>query len=353
MKKQLWGFIALLVFASAETNYVDQAMDALKEITTEQIEEIEQTANNTNSKNTKNIKGFVLSTQIKSFSDISSSTDMEIEKMKEDVRLLIRQVALDIEMHKGEKSGALSLDKYGNVHYQEDPSLAESINKKRKQFLEANLKNNVSMRSAYIALSLLGNINNEIIEQAKAAKNRKVKEKLYMKQAIFVYEISDIVLELLNKLTLDGKNSIEKMHQEAKAEVDKTLRDIEEQKKEARQLFKDGEITAKALDKELDDSMKLSNANIQSLDKWKDILDKIGSQDEFIKKVKAKKKIIRYKQNKAKNQINTLRGIKKSQSIEESIGMIDNLIGTVEDLDLLVLNEEVVNELLGNGDIDE
>ena len=136
-------------------------------------------------------------------------------------------------------------------------------------------------------------------------------------------------------------------------DVDVLVAAIEDQKKEARELFKDGEISASALDKELDDSDKLSTANIKSLDKWKDILDKIGSQDEFIKNVKGKKKIIKYKQKKAKIQISTLKGIKNSQSIEESIGMIDNLIGSVEDLDLLVLNEDVVNELLGIGDINE
>jgi len=347
MKKQLIGLLVLMTFASAETNYVDQAMDALKEISTEQVEKIETTANSTNSKDTENLKGFVLSTQITTFSDIPKSIDAEIKQIKEETRLLIRQVALDIEMHKGNKSGSLSLDEKGNVHYEADPNLPDDLNKKRKEFLEANLKNNVSMRSAYLALSLLGSINNEIIIQAKAAKGRKAKEKLYMKQAIYVYEISDIVLSLLNELTLDGKNSIHTLHKEAEARVNKNLKNIAIQKKKVKQLNAKGLISANELDKELDGLNNIEQANKSSLNMWDGILKTIDGQESYLNELKNKREVIEYKQAKAKIQIETLRDIRGAAALKNSIGAIDDLVSSVEQLDLLILDEHVVTELLG------
>jgi hypothetical protein len=350
MKKQLWGFIALLTFASAETDYVNQAMDALKEISTEQLGKIETTANSTNSNNEENLKGFVLSTQIKTFSDIPKNIDMEIAEIKKETRLLIRQIALDIEMNDGNKSGALSLDEKGNVHYTPNPNLPDELNRKRKALLEGQVKNNVSIRSAYYALKLLGNINNEIIVQAKEAKGRKAKEKMYMKQAVYVYEISDIVLTLLNELTLEGKNSIVKLHEEAKAKVDKNFKNIEIQREKAKHLADKNLISPLALSKELDGLMYIEKANQRMINTWDGLLTRVGNQEKQLNDLKAKRELIEYKQSKAKIQIETLRDLRSLAELKDSIGAIDDLVSTVDELDLLILDDQVVAQLLGDYD---
>ena len=174
MKKIILGMTVCLSLLSAETAYIDKAMDALKEITTEQVDKIETTANSTDSKNEENLKGFVLSAQIKNFSDIPKNTDQEIVQLKEETKLLIRQVALDIEMSKDNKSGALSLDDKGNLRYEPNPDLPDDLNQKKKALLEGNMKNNVSVRSASLALNLLASVNNQIIEQASALRKKVV-----------------------------------------------------------------------------------------------------------------------------------------------------------------------------------
>lgn len=347
MRKLILSMAVCATLLSAETAYVDKAMEALKEITTGQVDKIETTANSTGSKNEMNMKGFVLSTQIKTFSDIPHNTDKEIEQIKEDTQLLIRQVALDIEMNKENKSGQLSLDDKGNLHYAPNPELPDDLNEKRKTLLEGNMKNNVSIRSASLALNLLASVNNEIILQAKNAKGRKEKQALYMKQAIYVYEMSDIVLTLLNELTLDGKNSIQTLYTEAQNRVSRSLKNVAKQKKDAETLKNKGVITSAELERELDGLTYIEKANERSLDAWQGILEKVGSQEEYLKNLKLKKEFIAYKQNRAKLQIETLRDLRGVASLRDSIGAIDDLVAAVDQLDLLVLDDNAVTALLG------
>ena len=347
MKRLIISAFLIATFINAETVYEEKARMALQNIATEQISKIEITANTTSSRNEKNLKGFVLSTQIRTFSDIPKNIDSDINSIKKNTRLLIRQIATDIEMHNNNNSGALTLDERGNVQYTSNPNLPDDLNKKREELLEANLKNNVSIRSAYLAISLLGGINNEIITKAKEAKGRKEKEKLYMKQAVFVYEISDIVLSLLNELTLDGKNSIVKLHKEAQTRVATNLKNIDTQKEKARKLTTKGIISQGDLDKELDALSLMGKASERSLDAWKGILSKIGSQEQYLENLKQKKELIAYKQSKAKLQIETLRDLRGVASLRDSIGAIDDLVGAVDQLDLLVLDDQAVTELLG------
>ncbi len=347
MIRIILSIVMCISWMNAETVYVDKAMEALKEIATQQVDKIEMTANNTHSKNEKNLKGFVLSTQIKTFSDIPKNIEYEVSSMKEETRLLIRQIALDIEAQKENKSGALTLDEEGHLHYEPNPNLPDDLNKKRKELLEADLKNSISVRSAYLALNLLASVNNEIIVQAKEARGRKAKEQLYMKQAIYVYEISDIVLSLLNELTLDGTNSIQRLHREAQERVHTNIKNIAKQKKKAKILNTKGVITDLELDKELSGLTLIAEASKRSLHSWKGILGKIGSQEQYLANLKLKKEFIAYKQSKAKIQIETLRDLRGVATLRDSIGAIDDLVSTVDQLDLLVLDDQVVTELLG------
>ncbi|MCI5137211.1 MAG: formylglycine-generating enzyme family protein, partial [Candidatus Electrothrix sp. AR1] len=134
-------------------SYEQSARQALERIIREQIEKISDIANSIDSSDENNIKGYVLSTQISTFSDIPENIDNEIKKIKEQVQLLIRTVAVDIEVNRG-KSGILSIDENGKVQYEPNLSLPEELNKKRESFLKAKLKNNVSIRSTAMAIQL-------------------------------------------------------------------------------------------------------------------------------------------------------------------------------------------------------
>jgi len=93
--------------------------------------------------------------------------------------------------------------------------------------------------------------------------------------------------------------------------------------------------------------MLIEEASKRSLHSWKGIFGKIGSQEQYLTSLKLKKEFIAYKQNKAKIQIETLRDLRGVATLRDSIGAIDDLVSTVDQLDLLVLDDHVVTELLG------
>ncbi len=327
--------------------------DRVKRIIMPQLDKIRMLSNTTPSSNEKNLKTFVLSTQIKNFDDIAVGIDADIKQVKEQVKLLIGKIALDIETHGENKIGSLEVNDQGAVYYIPNPSLPSKLNQKRKELLAAGLKNRVTVRSAYLALDLLSKVNNEIIKQAKAAKGRKEKETLYIKQAAYVYELSGIVISLLDELNLDGTTTIYGLRDEATLRVKTSLRNIKTQEKRAKALKEKKLISNKELKEELKSLTLISKANTRSLQGWDSLFDKIESQEQFLKQLKSKRDLIIYKQEKAKIQLETLRDLKGVAMLRGSIGSIDNLVGMVDSLNLLILDEQTVTELLGGFEADE
>jgi hypothetical protein len=346
MKKLIILIACLAILNGEESDYEKKARNALQKITTEQIENIKKQANSTNSGNEKNIKGFVLSSNIRDFKDISKNINRNINQIKRNIRSLIKAIALDIEINKG-SSGSLSLDKDGNIKYKPSKNLPEKLDTKRKILLESNLDNSVSIKSASLAFQLLVSINDDLKQQARKATNRKTKENFYMTQAIYIYEMADILLELLDGLALDGKNSILTLYQDAKLRVNTSISNIEKQKEKAKKLKEKKLISTQALKQELSDLDLIKKANERSLDTWKSIINKIGNQENFLNKLKAQKDLIIYKRDKAKLQIETLRDLASVAELKDSIGSLDDIVASVAKLDLLILDEKTVSSLLG------
>lgn len=363
MKKVIVGlFLTLLFGASAamandnnrtKGNWLQSFQKQeplLKKIISQQIAKINEKANNTNSKNEKNLKGFVLSTDIASFSDINPSIDLDIKTTKKEVAELIRLVATDIELNQKQYEGILTLKENGEVVYTPTKNLPEQLEKKREKLLEANMKNGVTVKSAVIALKMLSTINNGIIEKAKEASDRSMKQKLYMKQAIYVYEMSDIVLNLLDRLTLDGTKTINELFTDAKKREANRRIEVEKSIKEAQALRAQGLISQEKLDKEIESLKLIEKASEMSLHAWDDVFKIMGNEEKFLENLKKKKALVAYKQGKAKLQIETLRDIQSVSALKSMIGSIDELVDNIDQLDLLVLDEKTVAQLLGVGE---
>jgi len=346
MKKIL--IIAILCsFSFLVANETDKKLEeSLKKIANSQIIKISDKANNTKSENEKNIKGFVLSTNIKTFSDISKDVDTEIANMKEQLEILIKQVAQDIEIHNG-VSGTLTLHSDGRIEYIPNKDLPKALNDKREKLLKSNLENSVSIRSASLAFSLLADINKEIKKNALKATTRKDKEGFYMKQAIFVYEMTDIVINLLDKLTLSGKENIETIYKDSKVKLKARISQIEKQQSKTKELVKSGDIPKSQLKPSLKRLDAMINAQSRVLTTWEDVMKKVGKQDQYLKKLKSKNKLLHYYKDNAKLQIETLRDFRALANLQDAIGSLDDLIDTVSSLDLLVLDDKTVSQLLG------
>lgn len=329
------------------SSYELKAREALESIVKDQVVRIEEKTNSTGSANEENIKGFVLSTHIRSFEDIPVSIDREIQKIKNETRLLIRHIATDIELNGRNTSGSLIVDDKGNINYQPNSKLPEKLNKKREKLLKAGLKNSVSVRSAAMAFQLLANVNKALIIRGNEAKNRRDKEKSFIAQAIFVYEMSDIVLDLVDNLSLGGSSTIKNLHKQAEGRVDKRYDDIESLKSNAKKLFDRKDLTKEQLDNEISAFEYMQKANKKSMKSWAELVNIMNSQQDFLDKIKTKKELIRYKREKARVQLETLRDLRQLAELRDAIGPLDDLLASVGSLDLLVLDEHTVSVLLG------
>ncbi|GEM_PF-1705271 len=318
----------------------------LEKIVKNQIEDLKEKTNTTPSANKDNIKGFVLSTHLRSFKDIPANINAEIEGIRTEIRALIRVVAQDIEL-RGNSSGALRMDERGRIHYQESPNLPKELDDRREALLRANLQNNVSVRSAQLAIRLLSDFNNTFQTQAQAAKTRQDKERIYMAQAIYVYEIADIVVNLFDTLKLEGKDEILKLHQEAQQNVATRQQNITAQTAKIKQLEQKGLMKPDQARKEEQALALMGQANQKSLEAWGDVLQKLDSMGDFLDNVQQKKELLEYKRDTAKLQIETLRDMRGVAELRDTIGAMDDLALAVADLNLLHLDDNTVRELLG------
>lgn len=326
--------------------YEQKARKALESIVKEQVGKIQKTANSTGSSHENNIKGYVLSSHIRKFSDIPKNINSEIIQLREQVQLLIRRVAIDIEITGG-SSGALSLGDNGEIIYKPTQGLPKSLNEKRKQLLNAHLQNSVSVRSAAMAIQILSMINEELKAEAGKAHTRQQQERIYMMQAIFVYEMSDITLEFLESLALEGKETINELYQDAQKRVNNRLSDIDGQIAKAEQLKSKGLLSDTQVEEEKDTYNLMRKANEQSLEAWKDLISMVDKQQDFLNNLKDKASLIAYKRDKAKVQIETLRDLRQVAELKDTIGSLDDIVDSVASLDLLILDESTVRNLLG------
>ncbi len=329
---------------------IDPKMEEVKGIISKRIMNMSKAVNNTKSNDRRNLRGFVLSSQIETFSDVPKKIDQDIKRMKQEIKLLISKIALDIEAHGENKIGSIEVTKDGKVFYITDPNLNKVRNDDIKNFTTSSLKNRVSVRSAYLAIQLLTEVNNEIIIAAQATDNRKEKEELYLRQAIFVYEMADIVSDLLTRITLDGSSALHKLHSEAKIRVETALENVRVRKVEVTGLYEKKLISKKELDREIKSLDMMIQANKASLGVWGKVIKTIGNQASFIEKLKAKLDLVNYKKNKAKLQIETLRDLRGIAVLKDSIGIIYDMVDNIEQLKIMDLDEQTVAILLGGGD---
>ncbi len=323
----------------------ESADEAMKRISTEQLEKIREKTNTTKSNHEHNMEGFVLSTHIQSFSDIGKDIDIEVKYMKNQIQQLIKSMATDIEINKG-KSGVLTYEQ-GEIHYVPNPKLPQMLNDKREKLAKANVQNNVSIRSASMAFKLLSSINEELKKEAHNTKDRESMEAVYMKQAIFVYEMSDIVINLLDTLTLSGKENLETIYAETKAKAKKRVALIEKQKTEKKALADLGDISASQLASSLKGLDAMIQAQDTMLKSWDETMKKLGKKGEYLQNLKNKKRLLISHRETAKIQIETLRDFRTLVGIKDSIGSLDDLIDSVSNLDLLILDDKAVSKLLG------
>jgi hypothetical protein len=326
----------------------DKYAEGLRTVVRETLAELHDKANSTDSPDRRNIKGFVLSTEVNTFRDIPANIDQDIQALRESIRALIYKVATDIELTGS--SGRVSITSGGMINYEDLP--ADAV-KEIERLMDAKTKNNVSVRSINLAIQTLADINKQLMTEAEKAVDVKQKRKLYITQAAFVYEMSDIVVDILKNVSLEGKAELEKIATENQQRINERMQTIDNSIDKVKQAQSQGAISAETAGKQEHSYNLMREANKQTLQAWQDFVQKISQQDNALQNIKVKHVAIELIRDNAKMQLDTLRDIAVVGEFHSLLGNIDELMATIEGLELLELTPETVRTLLFGNPVHE
>lgn len=350
IKKVLFLIVIAFGIFSINFSYADSSggyakelknkLDDAEKVAREEFNKLHDTVNSTKSPDERNVKGFVLSTEVLTFKDIPENVDKEISIIRDRIRQLIFHVATDIETTGS--TGSVNISQGGSIDY----DLPADARRRYENIMEAKVKNNVSVMAVKVSFELLSAVNKSLISEAKKENNVSVKRKAYITQAAFVYEMSDIVLDILDKIELEGKPSLKTLKAEQdtklkarKAKLEKSLQKVESSFKAG----KVGEKPFKSLEKSYGNLLKVTEAQLEG---WEDLMGKVGKQDNWLNDIKNKKDLVEFKRDLAKHQLDTLRDMYVLENAMSIIGNMDELVEIIENIELLELDEKTVQKLL-------
>lgn len=321
--------------------YEDKLRQDAQKVVREQLQALHDKTNTTDSPDKRNIKGFVLSTEVRSFREVPESIDQEIQAMRLSIRDLIFRVATDIEQNGS--SGKFSISDDGAISYEELPEDAVT---EYKRLMEAKQQNNVAVRSVQLAIQMLSNINKSLMDEAIKQVKIPKKRKLYIMQAALVYEMSVIVSDFLDKIELDGKEELLKISKEHQNIINQRISNIEELVQRSSEAKEKGIIKPETAEAQTRSSTLMIEANKQTLQAWQGVTQQVSKQDNALQDIKSKKEAIDIIKDSAKVQLDTLRDIAIVGELQSFIDDTNSLITAIEGLELLELTPETVKTLL-------
>ena len=202
------------------------------------------------------------------------------------------------------------------------------------------------MRSLNLAIKMLTDLNQQLINAAEKETEIDRRNNLYITQAAYVFEMADIVLEVVDKVNLEGKATIEALHQDYKNKVQQRQQEIDKELADINQSAQSGSISTDYAQKLNTSYAHMKKANQIGLQAWTKVMGKIQQQDNWLNKMKAMRDTIRFKRNEAKFQLATLRDLGVLRGVNKIVDNMDQLVTTVGSMELLVLDEGTVRCLI-------
>jgi hypothetical protein len=334
-----------------QVNYLEKAKTAMRKIVKEQLERIEQLCDSNGSAGSEALqKGYILSTDILGLDTASDAVKQAIRNHERNSSELIALIALDTEIHDHFRT-AFRMDKTRKAVYIPLKNLTLEQNAKREALMRAILQNNVSVKTVYLAVGLLGEINKELADEAQHASMRSEKLEKLRIHARRTYELAGIVLLLFDHLSLEARDVVYRMYDEAQKRVSKQSSEIDILAKQAASLRDKGLISS---EKYAQESQAFERVKAQIVDTsqasmlaWKQLMQQTRKQEDYFKIFSKKKELVAYIRNRAKVQIDTLRNLKRMAEPKDMIGAIEHLIDPLGAISLIALDEEDVFDLLG------
>jgi len=281
---------------------------------------------------------FKVTTDIIDLANINDMISTKIDGRKKAIKQIIWQTANDIEAG---RDFTLSFD--GN-------KLKISRNKlKQIESLNSAIKqNSISINSLAIAIKAVVETSTLLYEKALKEKNKDRKFNLYIEYTAFAYELSSIVIELLENHKIQGIEELNQIYQQRKNSIDRLIGRLKNMNERCKRKLEKGSITKEKYNKEIKDNLDAIAALNTTLLGWKNIFSIIDKQKDWANKIKNRTELFREMRDKAGLQLDILKELGFAKEIQASIQNID-YISEIANIPLLPINEDLAIELLGLG----
>ena len=275
---------------------------------------------------------FVISSDIPVVSNVQESVIGAIDSRKESIRNIIYETAKDIENN-------LPFNVKWDIQIRKHkvPTEVES-------FYNAVKDNNISLKSMKLSIDLLVDISKNLYDGALKEKDPDKKAELYIEYTCFAYELSDVVIGILEDFTPKGENQIEQEFDKQKSKVDEIKGKIQLRVENYRQRYKSGVLTKEQFEEKEMSFDEMITVLEGSLDKWNILFDKLREQDEWAKELQTKSKIFIDLKEDAAIQLDVLSVLKSTMVVIQNFQTIEQ-ITDVADIPLLPVDINLLNDL--------
>ncbi len=305
------------------------------------IGRIHELAQSTGSTSESNVPGTVTSDLARSFVDKPAGFSMQLEAIQKSLQASLVKTAQDIE--EKHRAGFLDGTDAGAVY----ASLRGAALARADEIATAVSDNNISILHVYLALQLIMNFNNKLIDEALSAQDPIEVRRLYMTQAAYVYEFSNVVIRVLDEAQLAGLESLRALRNDNQSRISRRLAEINLQRRTLADDVKSGMLTDQSASRMETSYVQIIRANQEVMAVWNYLLESTVAQQEFFASLARRAAQVRQKQQLAKFQMDTLRDVLMVGANLDPLDRIEDASLQFAQLPLLELDPLSVLQLVG------
>ena len=306
-----------------------------------EIGRIHELAQSTGSVNDSNVSGTVTSDLARSFVDKPAGFDKQLQALQNVLQMSLVEAARGIE---GEHRTRL-IDESGTDAV--NANLRAAATARASEVVTAVGDNNINIMNVYLAMQLFMNLNNKLIDEALATQNPVEKRRLYMIQAAYVYEFSNVVISVLDNAQLEGLESLRSLRNDNQSRISRRLAQINLQRRALREDVNSGMLTNQSAGGMEKSYVQIIRANQEVMAVWNYLLESTVAQQEFFASLPGRVAQVKQKQQLARFQLGTLRDVLMVGANLDPLARIEDASLQIDQLPLLELDQASVLQLVG------
>lgn len=284
---------------------------------------------------------YAISNYLVRLNAIPMKTKEEIIQKKLKIKSLIFDVANGIENDRFEEVNMKNGDfSYDSTHTK---NRSETILNAQKEIYISY----TSLKSAFDIFTL---VNKELLDEIKRSKGKVSKKSeldLYVKNAILVYELADIICLVLDEFEIKGLDKLKEIHEE-------TLENIGRQRKKDSKLKQDT-LSRNASETIRDDTLASIKSREETrgilVDYWQNLMERMNAIRSTSEKIVARKTDFEIIRTNAEIQLEHITDLKVAQMIGSAIKAMEGF-SEIKGISLAPLEIDDVHRLLGIEQLD-